>query len=158
MHFALGGCSKPTRFISMATLDRCARVAVGPDLAPYFSDDPDFIAALETAASRQSGPGWRMPFHAPLQNRLIGNPYRRFWITAPFGRPFAAASRRPILASLCQPTALTAFRLYGWQKPAAAPGAAPKARGTGKPVRATCQFLDVPIQMTDRRSVSQPRS
>ena len=33
--------------ISMATLTGAARVAVGPDLAPYYSDDEAMVAALE---------------------------------------------------------------------------------------------------------------
>ena len=36
---ALADEGKPDQIISMATLTGAARVAVGPDLAPYFSDD-----------------------------------------------------------------------------------------------------------------------
>ena len=51
----------------MATLTGAARVAVGPDLAPYYADDADLVAALETAAHATADPVWRMPFHAPYE-------------------------------------------------------------------------------------------
>jgi leucyl aminopeptidase len=49
--------------VSMATLTGAARVAVGPDLAPYFTDDPALVRALEEAAVAGFDPLWRMPFH-----------------------------------------------------------------------------------------------
>lgn len=51
--------------ISMATLTGAARIAVGPDLAPYYTDDPAMAAALETGAAASFDPVWRMPFHTP---------------------------------------------------------------------------------------------
>ncbi len=49
--------------ISMATLTGAARVAVGPDLAPFYTDDAKVVAALESAAQAGFDPVWRMPFH-----------------------------------------------------------------------------------------------
>lgn len=49
--------------ISMATLTGAARVAVGPDLAPYYTDDARAMAALESGAQAGFDPVWRMPFH-----------------------------------------------------------------------------------------------
>lgn len=49
--------------VSMATLTGAARVAVGPDLAPYYSDDAGVVAALEAGAVAGFDPVWRMPFH-----------------------------------------------------------------------------------------------
>jgi leucyl aminopeptidase len=51
--------------ISMATLTGAARVAVGPDLAPYFTDDDAMAAALEAGAKAGFDPVWRLPFHDP---------------------------------------------------------------------------------------------
>ena len=64
---ALADEGAPDQIISMATLTGAARVAVGPDLAPYFSDDPAFVSALETSAAQNADPVWRMPFHAPYE-------------------------------------------------------------------------------------------
>ena len=53
--------------ISMATLTGAARVAVGPDLAPYYCDDRDMAAALEAGAVQGCDPVWRLPFHTPYE-------------------------------------------------------------------------------------------
>jgi leucyl aminopeptidase len=53
----------PDVVISMATLTGAARVAVGPDLAPYYTDDAAMAAALEAGAKAGFDPVWRMPFH-----------------------------------------------------------------------------------------------
>ncbi|MBL8562535.1 MAG: leucyl aminopeptidase family protein [Gemmobacter sp.] len=53
----------PELLISMATLTGAARVAVGPDLAPYYTDDPELAAALEAGALAGADPVWRLPFH-----------------------------------------------------------------------------------------------
>ncbi len=49
--------------ISMATLTGAARVAVGPDLAPYYTDDEGMAQALEAGAKAGFDPVWRLPFH-----------------------------------------------------------------------------------------------
>jgi leucyl aminopeptidase len=48
--------------ISMATLTGAARVAVGPDLAPYFTDDPSMASAIAAGAATGFDPVWRLPF------------------------------------------------------------------------------------------------
>lgn len=53
--------------ISMATLTGAARIAVGPDLAPYYSDDAAMVQALEAGAVAGFDPVWRMPFHTPYE-------------------------------------------------------------------------------------------
>lgn len=53
--------------LSMATLTGAARVAVGPDLAPYYCNDPDVVAALEAGAISSFDPVWRLPFHDPYE-------------------------------------------------------------------------------------------
>lgn len=54
--------------ISMATLTGAARVAVGPDLAPYYTDDLALAAALESGAQTGCDPVWRLPFHTPYEH------------------------------------------------------------------------------------------
>ena len=51
--------------VSMATLTGAARVAVGPDLAPFYTDDDGIAAALAKGAKAGFDPVWRMPFHDP---------------------------------------------------------------------------------------------
>ena len=57
-------CEEETdALISMATLTGAARVAVGPDLAPYYTDDDLMAQALEQGAKAGFDPVWRLPFH-----------------------------------------------------------------------------------------------
>ncbi|MBA3908374.1 MAG: leucyl aminopeptidase [Rhodobacter sp.] len=56
--------------ISMATLTGAARVAVGPDLAPYYTDDPGLVTALEAGAVAGFDPVWRMPFHDAYETAI----------------------------------------------------------------------------------------
>jgi leucyl aminopeptidase len=60
---ALACEDKPDLLVSMATLTGAARVAVGPDLAPFYCDDPELVAALEAGAVEGFDPVWRLPFH-----------------------------------------------------------------------------------------------
>lgn len=53
----------PELLISMATLTGAARVAVGPDLAPFYTDDEAMAAALANGAVAGADPVWRLPFH-----------------------------------------------------------------------------------------------
>jgi leucyl aminopeptidase len=54
--------------ISMATLTGAARVAVGPDLAPYYCDHMATVHALEAGAVAGFDPVWRLPFHTPYEH------------------------------------------------------------------------------------------
>ena len=62
-------CETPTdAVISMATLTGAARVAVGPDLAPYYCDDDGMVQALEAGAKAGFDPVWRLPFWTPYEH------------------------------------------------------------------------------------------
>lgn len=54
--------------ISMATLTGAARVAVGPDLAPFYAEDDAMATAIEAGARAGFDPVWRMPFHAAYES------------------------------------------------------------------------------------------
>ncbi|MDZ4309045.1 MAG: leucyl aminopeptidase family protein [Cypionkella sp.] len=54
--------------ISMATLTGAARTALGPDLAPYYTDDAGMAQALESGAAQAFDPVWRLPFHTPYEH------------------------------------------------------------------------------------------
>lgn len=62
-------CESPAdAVISMATLTGAARIAVGPDLAPYYCDDEVMAQALETGAKQGFDPVWRLPFWTPYEH------------------------------------------------------------------------------------------
>jgi len=66
----LGDEEKPDLMIDMATLTGAARVALGPDLPPYYTDDDVLAADLAEASQRIFDPLWRMPLWPAYQSML----------------------------------------------------------------------------------------
>jgi leucyl aminopeptidase len=60
----------PEILIDMATLTGAARVALGPDLPPFYTNDDGFAEELVKAASTQADPLWRMPLWKPYEKKL----------------------------------------------------------------------------------------
>ncbi len=60
----------PELLIDFATLTGAARVAVGPDLAPFYTDDETLAADILTAARASGDPAWRMPLWRPYLSYL----------------------------------------------------------------------------------------
>jgi leucyl aminopeptidase len=134
---ALADEEKPDQIISMATLTGAARVAVGPDLAPYFSDDAGFVTALETAGAAQADPVWRLPFHDPYEAMI--EPGIADLDNAPKGGFAGCITAALFLRRFVTDSRYAHFDIYGWQ-PAAAP-ARPKG-GIGQATRALYAALD----------------
>ncbi len=57
--------SDPDLLIDFATLTGAARVAVGPDLAPYYTDDETLAADIAKGSATSGDPAWRMPLWDP---------------------------------------------------------------------------------------------
>ena len=117
--------------ISMATLTGAARVAVGPDLAPYYSDDAATAAALDAAAHAQADPVWRLPFHAPYESMI--EPGIADLDNAPKGGFAGSITAALFLRRFIDQSPYMHFDVYGWQ-PTEAP-ARPKG-GVGQATRA----------------------
>ncbi|MDR3376453.1 MAG: leucyl aminopeptidase family protein [Ancalomicrobiaceae bacterium] len=60
----------PDLLIDMATLTGAARVALGPDLPPFYSRDDALAARLQALALALADPLWRMPLWAPYEAML----------------------------------------------------------------------------------------
>ena len=60
----------PELLVDMATLTGAARVALGPELPPFFTDDEDFARELGEAAGRVADPLWRLPLWKPYRKAL----------------------------------------------------------------------------------------
>jgi leucyl aminopeptidase len=58
---ALADEESPDLLIDMATLTGAARVALGPDLPPYYTDDDDLAEAIARAGRAENDPIWRLP-------------------------------------------------------------------------------------------------
>ena len=129
---AYGAESKPDFMISMATLTGAARVAVGPDLVPYFTDDNATAQTLFDAGNAAYDPLWRLPFWDPYEADI--EPGIADLDNAPksgfAGCITAALFLRRFAEGVDQ---YAHFDIYGWQ-PSAAP-ARPKG-GVGQATRA----------------------
>ncbi len=135
---ALADEGTPDLIVSMATLTGAARVAVGPDLAPFYTDQDAAAAALSRAAGQVDDPVWRMPFHAAYEARI--EPAIADLDNAPSGGFAGSITAALFLRRFTDDTAPYAhFDIYGWQ-PAAAP-ARPKG-GIGQATRALYASLD----------------
>lgn len=134
---ALADEEKPDQIISMATLTGAARVAVGPDLAPYFSDDPAFVLALEASAAAVADPVWRMPFHTPYEPMI--EPEIADLDNAPAGGFAGCITAALFLRRFVTDSNYAHFDIYGWQ-PTAAPARA--KGGVGHATRALLNALD----------------
>ena len=134
---ALADEDRPDLIVSMATLTGAARVAVGPDLAPFYATDDCDAAALETAAKAVRDPVWRLPFWEPYEKMI--EPGIANLDNAPKGG-FAGS----ITAALFLRRFVTAvprymhFDIFGWTRESA-PGR-PKG-GAGQGIRALYQAL-----------------
>jgi len=60
----------PELLIDFATLTGAARVALGPDLAPLYTDDEALAADILAASARTGDPVWRMPLWTPYLDYL----------------------------------------------------------------------------------------
>ena len=67
---ALADEEAPELLIDMATLTGAARVALGPDLPPFFTDDDGFAAGLAKHAARTNDPLWRLPLWRPYMSMI----------------------------------------------------------------------------------------
>jgi len=54
---------EPDLLVDMATLTGAARVALGPDLPPFFTDDDQLADDLNDASIETDDPMWRMPLY-----------------------------------------------------------------------------------------------
>ena len=59
--------------LDMATLTGAARVALGPELPPFFTDDDDLANQLTRAATTTGDHLWRMPLWRPYEDDLDSN-------------------------------------------------------------------------------------
>jgi leucyl aminopeptidase len=62
---ALADEEKPDLLIDMGTLTGAARVALGPDLPPFYTEDETLAADVARYAKEENDPVWRMPLWPP---------------------------------------------------------------------------------------------
>ncbi len=127
----------PDLLISMATLTGAARVAMGPDLPPFFTGNEGVASALSDAGMRVWDPLWRLPFWDPYEEMI--EPGIADLDNAPKGGFAGAITAALFLRRFVeQRDRYVHFDVYGWQPKATA--ARPKG-GVGQGARAILEAL-----------------
>jgi leucyl aminopeptidase len=67
---ALADEEKPELLIDMGTLTGAARVALGPDLPPFYTNDETLALDVARCAKEENDPLWRMPLWPPYDSWL----------------------------------------------------------------------------------------
>jgi leucyl aminopeptidase len=117
----LGAEEAPDLMFDFATLTGAARVALGPDLPPFYTDDDALAAEIAAQAQATRDPLWRLPLWRPYDsmlespvadlNNAPGSPFAGSITAALFLKRFAEGAK-----------AWAHFDIYAWN---------PKARSTG---------------------------
>ncbi len=117
---ALADEEAPDLLFDFATLTGAARVALGPDLPPYYTMADDLADAIARHGAATNDPGWRMPLWDPYDallkskvadlNNVSGGPFAGSITAALFLRRFVERTANWVH-----------FDVYGWT-PSAKPG------------------------------------
>lgn len=109
----------PDMILSMATLTGAARVAVGPDLAPFYSTDENDAVHLKSAAATAADPVWEMPFWDPYEAMI--EPGIADLDNAPAGGMAGSITAALFLRRFVSAPRYMHFDIYSWRA-AAKPG------------------------------------
>ncbi len=133
---------KPDFIACMATLTGAARVALGPDVPPFFTDSDKLAAEISKAAKNQADPLWRLPLWDPYEPVI--EPDVADLDNAPAGGFGGAIMAALFLRRFVEDAVdFVHLDLYGWT-PVAKPG---RAKG------GACQSARAMLQVIEDRYV-----
>ncbi|MBY0423769.1 MAG: leucyl aminopeptidase family protein [Parvularculaceae bacterium] len=131
---------QPDLLVTLATLTGAARTAVGPELAPYYTDDEALAADIAEASVAAFDPAWRMPLYKPYDswlsspvadlNNSPNNGFAGSIVAALFLKRFVPAS-----------VAWAHFDIYAWRTKAA----------PGRPIGGEAQSIRALMRVVTRR-------
>ncbi|WP_019996104.1 leucyl aminopeptidase family protein [Aureimonas ureilytica] len=134
---ALADEEAPEILIDMATLTGAARVALGPDLPPFFTDDETLAGEIAAAAVALHDPLWRLPLWKPYARNLASKVADINNVTSDgFAGSVTAALFLQGFVSKAQ--AWAHFDVYGWRPQAGPTG---PAGGEAQGIRALFQVF-----------------
>jgi leucyl aminopeptidase len=117
---ALADEEAPDLLIDMATLTGAARVALGPDLPPFYTDDEKLAADISRAAAAENDPLWPMPLWEPYF-RLIESPVADISNSSESGFAGSITAALFLKRFVDRAKAYVHFDIFAWT-PAARPG------------------------------------
>ena len=129
---SLADDEKPDLLIDMATLTGAARVALGPELPPFYTNDEKLAADIGRFALRERDPLWRMPFWEPY-NILFESDVADINNSGDSGFAGSITAALFLKRFVEKTKAYVHFDIYGWV-PSARPGS-PKG-GEAQGIRA----------------------
>ena len=117
---ALADEEAPDLLLDFATLTGAARVALGPDVPPFYTDDEALAAAIAHHAAATNDPLWRLPLYDPYDSLLAGKVADLNNISA---GPFAGSITAALFLRrfVTQSASWAHFDVYGWN-PTTKPG------------------------------------
>ena len=127
----------PDLIIDMATLTGAARVALGPDVMPYYSNDQVLADDLRVASEASADPLWQMPLWAGYERDI--EPDIADLDNAPKGGMAGSVTAALFLQRFVGNTPWAHFDIYGWN-PSSRPGR-PKG-GESQAARAILKMLE----------------
>ncbi len=128
---------KPEHLFTFATLTGAARVALGADLPPFYTDDEALARDLSEKAMSVADPAWRMPFWQPYDQLLKS---RVADVNHIYNGPFAGSITAALFLKrfVKNTSRFMHMDIYAWT-PRAVPGR--PAGGEPQGARATFQLL-----------------
>jgi leucyl aminopeptidase len=138
---ALADEEEPDLLIDMATLTGAARVALGPDLPPFFTDDEDLAHSICDASLEVDDPLWRLPLYKGYDKDI--NAKIADLTNAPSGGMAGAITAALFLKRFVKKTRAWAhFDIYAWT-----PSERPHSPGGGE-----AQGIRALFEMLERRN------
>ncbi|MCW2284679.1 leucyl aminopeptidase [Rhodoblastus acidophilus] len=117
---ALADEDKPDLLVDFATLTGAARVALGPDLPPFYTEDEALAEAIARHGAQSNDPVWRLPLWKAYESKLDGK--IADLNNAPAGGMAGSIMAALFLKRFVSPGVSWAhFDIYAWN-PAARPG------------------------------------
>jgi len=136
---ALAAEEAPELIVDMATLTGAARVALGPDLPPFFTDDEALAAELSAASAAVADPVWRLPLWPAYEGDI--EPDIANLDNAPSGGFAGAITAALFLKRFAGDQPWVHLDIYGWN---------PKPR-PGRPKGGECQAARAVLAVLEAR-------
>jgi leucyl aminopeptidase len=139
---ALACEEKPDLLIDYATLTGAARVALGPDLPPFYTDDETLAADIASAGTAVNDPVWRLPLW-PAYDRMLDSKIADLSSTGSGGMAGSITAAMFLKRFVEKGVSHAHFDIYGWT-----PAARPARPEGGEPQSARLTFQLVESRWT----------